>query len=259
MNTKIALGVLSLSLLAAAAQPAVAQPNAAASRSSVWDDITLIGNIGLASQYRYRGLMQTNNKPAIQGGFDLSHTSGLYIGNWNSNISSLSDSNSDVSTPIEMDFYGGYKAETAFGMTFDVGAIAYYYPGDYPDGLTSPDTTEFYAGIGYGPLAFKYSHALTNLFGVAGSKNSQYYDLSGSFPTPFWGLAVNVHAGHQRVRNLEDGSYTDWSVGLKRSWDNGFAVTLTYMDTNADETVYTNAKGRYIGKQTVIAQLSKSF
>ena len=91
----------------------------------------------LASQYRYRGLMQTNNKPAIQGGFDLAHSSGLYLGNWNSSISWLGDSNSAVSAPVEMDFYGGYKGELAPSVPFDLGVMQYYYPGDYPSGYQS--------------------------------------------------------------------------------------------------------------------------
>ncbi|MGD7185018.1 TorF family putative porin, partial [Ralstonia solanacearum] len=74
----------------------------------------LTANVTLASQYRYRGIMQSNNKPAIQGGFDYAIPAGLlpegfYVGNWNASISWLSDANSSVSAPIEMDFYGGYK------------------------------------------------------------------------------------------------------------------------------------------------------
>src|SRR3954471_5860803 len=83
------------------------------------------GNITLASEYRFRGIDQTAGKPAIQGGFDYSHASGVYLGNWNSNV------NQGAGFPggnIEMDFYGGYKH--AFGdFGIDVGAIYYYYPG----------------------------------------------------------------------------------------------------------------------------------
>ncbi|MGN5479408.1 TorF family putative porin [Cupriavidus basilensis] len=73
----------------------------AAEPASAW---TFSANVALATDYRYRGLMQTNRRPAIQGGFDVSHTSGFYLGNWNSNISWLGDSNPDVSAPIEMGF-----------------------------------------------------------------------------------------------------------------------------------------------------------
>ena len=48
----------------------------------------LSGNLGLTSDYRFRGISQTQNAPAIQGGIDYAHSSGLYIGNWNSSVSS---------------------------------------------------------------------------------------------------------------------------------------------------------------------------
>ena len=103
-QTAIAQSAPAADAPAAAPAPAPAAPAA------------LTANVPLASQYRYRGIMQTNNKPAIQGGFDYAIPGGVlpegfYIGNWNSSISWLSDSNSNVSAPIEMDFYGGYKTE----------------------------------------------------------------------------------------------------------------------------------------------------
>jgi len=221
-------------------------------------DFTFEANFSLASQYRYRGLMQTNNKPAVQGGFDLSHSSGFYVGNWNSSISWLGDSDPDVSAPVEMDFYAGYTGSLWGDVTVDAGVLQYYYPGDYPGGYTSPDTTELYLGLGYGPLSFKYSHALTNLFGVPDSKNSQYYDLSGSFETGVWGLSLDAHVGYQRVRNLDDGSYTDWSVGLSKSWG-GLTASAMYVDTNADRDVYTNSKGRYTGRAAGLLTLTQTF
>jgi len=219
---------------------------------------TFDANVSLASQYRYRGLMQTNNKPALQGGFNLTHSSGFYIGNWNSTISWLGDSDPDVSAPLEMDFFAGYAGPLWGDFTIDTGVLQYYYPGDYPGGYTRPNTTELFLGLGYGPVSFKYSHALTNLFGVPDSKNSQYYELNASVPTGVWGLNVDGHVGYQRVRNLDDGSYTDWSVGVSKSW-NSFTAALTYVDTNADRDVYTNSKGRYTGKAAVMLTLTQTF
>ena len=86
---------------------------------------------------RFRGIAQTFEKPALQGGFDYSHSSGIYLGNWNSN------SNEGAGFPsanLEMDFYGGWKR--AFGdFGLDVGAIYYMYPG-----------SDVNAGNGTGPL-----------------------------------------------------------------------------------------------------------
>ncbi|MCG7328763.1 TorF family putative porin [Achromobacter sp. ACRQX] len=250
-TTLAALALLSLIPVAQAADA----PSAADAASPY----SLTANVTLASQYRYRGLMQTNNQPAIQGGFDLTHASGFYLGNWNSSISWLNDSNSDVSAPVEMDFYGGYKGNLTDNVPVDLGVLQYYYPGDYPSGYTSPDTTELYAGIGYGPVMFKYSLALTNLFGFADSKYSQYFDLSGNFDTGVWGLVINVHAGRQIVRNVDNGSYTDWKLGVTKDLGQGLSVSLAYLDTNADRAVYTNTRGRDMGRATGLLSVTKTF
>ncbi|WP_353150010.1 TorF family putative porin [Pollutimonas bauzanensis] len=250
------LGVFAASLAAVLAMPVWAQSSDSAAPAS---DFTWSANVSLVSQYRYRGMMQTNNEPAVQGGFDLAHASGFYIGNWNSSISWLDDSDPDVSSTLEMDFYGGYRGTLWQDLTFDVGALHYYYPGSFPAGYTSPDTTELYLGLGYGPITAKYSHSLTNLFGVPDSKNSQYYDVSGKFETGVWGLVLNAHVGYQKVRNLDDGSYTDWSLGVSKDWGQGFSTSLAYIDTNADRDVYTNTKGKYVGRSTALLTLSKSF
>ncbi|WP_238926695.1 TorF family putative porin [Achromobacter xylosoxidans] len=251
---------MSRNTLAALALVALAAPaHAADSAAADAPEYTLTANVTLASQYRYRGLMQTNNKPAIQGGFDFTHASGLYLGNWNSSVSWLNDGNSDVSAPVEMDFYGGYKGNLAPDVPFDLGVLQYYYPGDYPSGYTSPDTTELYAGLGYGPVMFKYSVAMTNLFGFADSKYSQYFDLSGNFDTGFWGLTVNAHVGRQTVRNVTDGAYTDWKLGLTKDFGQGLAISVAYIDTNADRAVYTNSRGRYMGRATGLLSLTKTF
>ena len=102
-------------------------------------DHALTGNVGLYSQYIFRGLTQTNRKPALQGGFDYSHSSGVYIGTWASNISWLKENFStaagttgqyDTGGSLEMDIYGGYKG--TFGksdFTYDAGLLYYWYPG----------------------------------------------------------------------------------------------------------------------------------
>jgi uncharacterized protein (TIGR02001 family) len=227
--------------------------------SAVAPAYTLTGNLALATQYRYRGLMQTDGKPAIQGGFDFTHAGGFYLGNWNSNISWLSDGNPDVSAPVEMDFYGGYRGKLGNDLPFDLGALKYYYPGDYPSGYTSPDTTELYGSIGWGSTTFKYSYAVSNLFGFANSKGSQYYDLSGNYDLGVWALTLNTHIGYQYARNVDNGSYYDWRLGLTRDLGQSLAVSVAYIGTTADRGVYTNAQGRFIGRGTVAASLTKTF
>src|SRR6266498_1225542 len=84
------------------------------------------GNVGLFSQYVFRGITQTNEKPAVQGGFDLGHKSGFYVGTWASNISWISDYTPGVSASLEWDFYGGYKGSLPADFGYDLGVLYYY-------------------------------------------------------------------------------------------------------------------------------------
>ena len=221
---------------------------------------TFSANVSVVSDYRYRGISQTDRRPAIQGGFDYAHASGFYIGNWNSSISWLGDADPSVSAPVEMDFYGGFKNSFKVAgqdINYDVGVLEYYYPGGYT--TTRPYTTELYAGIGWGPVFLKYSHAVTNLFGFADSKNSYYIDLSANVPLNVWDLTLNAHVGYQGVQHFSDASYTDWKLGLTKDLGKGFALSVAYIGTNADKAVYTNTRGRYLGKATALASITKTF
>ena len=261
----------SLVLLTGAAagvcQTAIAQtaPVAPATDAPAPAPAALTANVTLASQYRYRGIMQTNNKPAIQGGFDYAIPGGVlpegfYIGNWNSSISWLGDSNPNVSAPIEMDFYGGYKTEIVKDVPIDVGVLQYYYPGSYPDGYTRPHTTEGYASIGYGPLTFKYSHAFTNLFGTPDSRHSQYFELLFNYDTGIWGLTLNLHGGYQQVpHQAVRASYAYWKAGVTKDFGSGWSASLAYIDTNASRAFYTNTRGNYMGKATALLAVTKTF
>ncbi|WP_137923283.1 TorF family putative porin [Cupriavidus sp. 2SB] len=238
------------------AQEATATPEAPSQTSPH----TFTANVSVVSDYRYRGISQTDRRPAIQGGFDYAHASGFYLGNWNSSISWLGDSDASVSAPIEMDFYGGFKNTFQLGgqdFNYDLGVLEYYYPGAYT--ATRPYTTELYAGIGWGPVFLKYSHAVTNLFGFADSKNSYYVDLSANVPLDVWGLTLNAHVGYQGVQHFSDASYADWKIGLTKDLGQGFSVAVAYIDTNAKQSVYTNTRGRYLGKSTAFVSLTKTF
>jgi uncharacterized protein (TIGR02001 family) len=243
---------------------ALAQASAAASPH------TLTGNLGLVSEYRYRGIGQTDGKPAVQGGLDYSHASGVYLGTWWSNVSWLSDAGGGaVSNSLEADFYGGYKG-SAGGFGYDLGVLRYYYPGTFPAGFTSPHTTELYVAGSWQTLTLKYSHSVTNLFGFADSEGSGYLDLSGSFPLGA-GFGLVAHVGYQRipegsvggvqVRSKSDCSYTDWKLGVTKDYV-GLSWGLSYIDTNAKGDggqCYRNAFDRDLGKSTVVLSVAKTF
>ena len=230
-------------------------------------------NVTVASNYIYRGLTQTNNKPAIQGGFDYAHESGFYIGNWNSNISWISDSGtttksgtSAITAPLEMDFYAGFKKELiGEGFASDIGVLQYYYSMAGTPSMSytnaqlsstngnarqlngvSPSTTEIYAAqnFTFGPVAgfAKVSYSLSNLFGIYNSKGSIYPDLTANYDTGIYGLTVNAHVGYQYVPNTVsyggysyNYSYADWKLGLTKDFGGGLSGSAYYTGTNVNK------------------------
>jgi len=223
---------------------------------------TVTSNVTLASEYIYRGIGQTNRKPAIQGGFDYAHSSGLYVGTWASNVSWLSDmapAVGKISNSIEMDFYGGYK-NTIGDFGYDVGLLQYYYPGSYPTGFNNPNTLEGYVAGSWTFLTLKYSHSFSDLFGWVGSKNSGYLDLTANYEL-MPGLNLIGHVGRQKVNGSTSGgaSYTDYKVGVTKDF-NGYVAGLSYITTNANEAWYTNATSdKDMGKGRVLVSVTRSF
>jgi len=282
--------IIAISAIAAAASFMAGNVVAADAPAAAPDPGPVTANVTLASQYRYRGITQSNSLPAIQGGFDYAHESGFYIGNWNSSISWINDGytglNPSVSAPIEMDFYAGYKKEVSEGLTLDVGLLEYYYPTkNLPASSTysgagtslysgrqaagqSPSTLEAYIGATYGFATLKYSYALTNLFGIDQSKGSQYIDLSLNYDTGWEGVTLNGHVGYQYVPSVSVAagnaaeasfSYTDWKIGLTKDFGHGLAGALAYIGTNANGYAYYNPNGDNTGKGTVFVSLTKTF
>lgn len=224
------------------------------------------GNVTLASEYIYRGIGQTNRKPALQGGFDYAHASGLYAGVWGSNISWISDGLPGASASLELDVYGGYKGTFAEDFSYDVGVLTYNYPGTYPSGATKPDTTEVYLGLGWKWLSAKYSYVTSShIFGWVGTngektRGSGYLELNAAYDLgDGWG--VSGHVGHQKIKNFSDASYTDWKLGVTK--DVGFGVVgLAYVDTNAKGDVgepYRNSFGKDLGKARLLLTFGKTF
>ena len=223
----------------------------------------LVGSVNLVSDYLFRGISQTNRKPAAQAGLEYDHASGWYVGAWGSNVSWLSDASTPtehVSNSLELDAYGGYRGSFATDWSYDVGLYEYYYPGSYPSGsgYTRPYTTEGYASLGWKGVSLKYSYSFTNLFGSADSKHSGYVDLSWNYEvSPGW--LINSHVGHQDVVHTHGASYSDWKLGVTRNFDSGYSVALGYYDTNAKKLTYTNADGHYLGRAIAVLTLGKSF
>ena len=216
-------------------------------------DYTLSYNVGVVTDYRYRGISQSRLKPALQGGVDFAHKSGFYLGTWASTIKWIKDAGGDA--PVEIDVYGGYKG-TAGSFGYDVGVLTYQYPGH--DLAVSPVTTEIYGAGTFGPATLKYSHAVSNLFGFANSKRSGYLDLSATFDLGN-GWSVAPHIGHQKVKNFSAASYTDYSITVGKYFGNGFSASAAVVGTDADDTVYFTPAGKFTGKTGLVLGAKYSF
>ena len=234
-------------------------------------DWTFAGNLGLYSQYVFRGVSQTNEKPAIQGGFDLGHKSGFYLGTWGSNVSWLSDAVPDASSSMEWDFYGGYKGSLPNDFGYDLGVLYYWYPGSFPDGYVKADTTELYAGLSWKTVSLKYSYSANNkTFGVADSRGSSYLDLTASYDVvdkvsdAIGKVTLLGHVGHQWYTGETNGfansnyEYTDWKVGAATEIY-GVTVGVYYTDTDADNALYTNRFGKKLADSQFVGYIQKTF
>lgn len=226
---------------------------------------TLTGNIAVTTDYVFRGVSQTQGGPALQGGFDYSHASGVYVGTWGSNVEWVSTGYKDNNS-LEIDLYGGYRGSMG-DVGYDVGLITYYYPGDQVSGANDPDTTEVYLGFSWKTLGFKYSYTVSDRFvgwGTSSSngktQGSYYVEVNGTYDLgDGWGILG--HVGYQDVKGNNDASYTDWKLGVTK--DVGFGVvTLAYSDTDADKTAYTWVDGSHSEKVAdgrLFLSFSKSF
>ena len=191
------------------------------------------GSITLTSDYLFRGITQTDEHPALQGGVEWAHDSGFYVGTWGSSISWLSDSDPDISSQLELDGYVGFRGDVGdSGFGYDVGAVYYWYPGSYPAGFNKAATTELYAGVTWNILSAKYSYAVTDLFGIPDSDGSSNLDVAVGWEfAPSWTL--NGAVGKQWVAGTAGtASYAFWSAGLSKSFDNGFDIALAFHDND---------------------------
>lgn len=245
---------------------------------------TLTGNVGLYSQYIFRGLAQTDRDPAVQGGFDYSHSSGLYAGTWASNISWLQDSGAYTSGgSVEWDFYGGIKGSIGKSdFSYDAGLLYYYYPGNTAPGAPRADTLEAYGALGWKWLSGKFSVNLKDqTFAVRDSRGTWYLDLTatvplGEFSKPLEGLSFIAHYGRQKysgtdARNVfgrsNDNlfSYNDYKLGLSYALPKDFTIGAYYTDTSgANRLGYGSvAEGgvfpRNIAKSTGTVYIQKTF
>lgn len=218
------------------------------------------GKIALYSEYEYRGISQTAEKPALQGTLDYGHSSGFYAGTFLTNIKWLEEAAEvggfETDAKLEWDLYLGWKFPVAEGWTLDVGYLRYEYPSSGAFN-PKPNTDELYVGLSWGPLSAKYSYAVSDTFGVPNSEGSDFIELNLAYPL-MDKLTLTGHLGHQKYKNNKPLDYTVYKLGLTYDLGEGFMIGGYWKGTDADSALYTY-KGKDWGKDRLVGFVSWSF
>ena len=167
-------------------------------------------NLGVTSNYVFRGFTQTNDDPAIQGGVDYTHASGFYAGAWASQVDCPAASNcagfgSTNNDGLEVDIYAGVNAELQGGTILDIGLIQYNYTDSNKD-----ESLELYFGLGIGPVTGTYYWGDDS---SPGNADYQYLDLKFKMDL---GDDVNFTMHYGRLDPDNSSIVNDISVGLSK-------------------------------------------
>jgi uncharacterized protein (TIGR02001 family) len=220
--------LLSLSIAAAA----VSVPAQAA---DIGGGLDLSGNMSIVSEYVWRGQDQSNGDPSIQGGLDLAHDSGLYVGAWLANVE-----NGDGT--VEFDLYGGYATEVA-GFGLDIGYIAYMYPGANVPATVTEDFEEYYLGVSKELGGFEVG--ITQSWGTSDSPDNTEFSVG----TELAGFGISAAYGDYD----NTGDYYSFGLSkeiLSEKWP--VEVSLTYSEMDFDEAGTAD-------QDHVVFAVSKSF
>lgn len=254
---------------------AVATP-AMAQEDDTSGPISVSGTAALVSDYRFRGVSQTNKEAAVQAGFTVSHESGFYAGAWGSNLAGWGTFGG---ANMELDLYGGFTAPIG-GATVDVGLTWYMYPG----GADMTDFAEPYiklsgtvgpasllAGVAYAPK----QEALGNyLLPVPTKEDNLYIWGDASVGIPDTPLKLKAHLGYSDgnpglgpngTSIAPTGKYLDWMLGADLAVG-PLTLGVSYVDTDISDAealalpgFASTKNGSVISGETVVFSLSASF
>ncbi|NIO43860.1 MAG: hypothetical protein GTO41_29155 [Burkholderiales bacterium] len=227
-----------LALAAALALPGIA--------SAQDTPLPISANVAFTTDYVFRGISQTNERFAVQGGFDWAgESTGIYIGTWASNV------DFDSETSVELDGYVGWAHSWGdFGV--DIGYLHYNYPGE--SGL---NTDEVYAKGIWKWITLAYYYTISDTaFGIADARGSGYFNAALEYTLPM-GLTLGgaygttMYSGGPAGAPNDAGDYDDYKIYAGLSYT-GLDFQLAWTDTDIDNPVATQ-------KDRFVFTVSKSF
>ncbi len=220
------------------------------------EGFTISGNATLISDYKFRGISQSNKDGALQGGFDAEFGPGFYVGTWGSTVNfKTNDDSGCCNGSLELDYYGGWGTDIGdSGFSVDMGYIYYSYPGDndndadYQEVYVSGSWQALTLGVHYSDDYYLESDEFWYVYG----------DYSFNLP---WDLSLSLHAGYNVIEedggflSSDEDGYTDYSVSLSKTlWGVDWAIAYTGTDLDDDDLF-----GNNWGDNEVIYSMSKSF
>ena len=224
VRSLLAASILATSAFAAA--PAMAQ--------DAGSGITISGNAAIVTEYRFRGVDLSGGDIAVQGGIDVAHDSGIYIGTWGSSI----DEDTVGFGHTELDIYGGWSGDLTDGLALDVGAIYYLYP-NADNGLIGPtDYIEFYTSLGFtlGPAEATVGVAYAPDQDSLGGTDNLYIYTDVGVGIPGTPISLSGHLGYTDgfLTFTDDGDAFDWSIGADVALTENFSVGVAYIGADGD-------------------------
>ena len=250
---KFTLKALSLALVASASTATFADEAPALPFG-----LAFSGSAAITTDYRFRGVTQSENDPAVQVGFQLDHASGLYAGVWGSSI----NFGEGDDAKLELDPYIGYAKtfESLPGApTLDVGVYYYGYPSNH-----DLNFVEYYVGVGFEGLGVEGDSLSTTIAysndWLGAGYNAWYYGLGYTLPFGSSGFSGVANVGYSDFEKDYDKNYWDWKAGLTYDFKSidGFTAELAAVGTNKDTKNLSSVQKRAVDTGAVFT-LTKSF
>lgn len=214
--------------------------------------LSFSANIAFTSEYRFRGVDLSGGEFAVQGGFDVSHDSGLYVGTWASNL----DEQTVGYGSTELDVYGGWSGDLTDGLSADVGVIAYLYPDAGPGDF---DYIEFYGSLSasIGPASLTGGLAYAPDQDSLGSTDNLYLYTDLGIGIPDTPITINGHLGYTDgfLTFTGDSKAFDWSVGADVA-AGPVTFTVAYVGVEGDAI---NDPGKIFTDDAIVFTVAASF
>ncbi len=216
--------------------------------------VTITGSVAIVSDYRFRGVSNSDGDPAIQGGITLNSTSGFYVGAWSSSTSFTRLGTDAIYGSQELDLFAGYTKEVSPGVTIDAGLLYYAYPNGH---VGDAEFFEPYASVAVqaGPAKLKFGGNYAWKQDALGGGDNLYLYTSVDIGVPNTPITVSGKLGYQDgylAADFSDLKGFDWSIGASATVLGKVSIGVAYI--GAEGTAFPD-----ITDDTVVGTLSVAF